>query len=69
MPDDTPTINVPLPDWADGLIDAALQRHAINCPLWDRVRKLEIRFAVLVAFMLGSGFVGGAIGSLLSKVI
>jgi len=63
-----PEISEPLDEWVVRVIDLCLLKHAENCPLKARVSKLELRFAVLVAFMLGSGVVGGAIGSLLSKV-
>ncbi|HUX01406.1 MAG TPA: hypothetical protein VMY35_10555 [Phycisphaerae bacterium] len=66
MPD--PVISEPLDEWVERVIDRALLKHAASCPVSHRVTKLELRFAVLVAFMLGSGVVGGAIGSLLSKV-
>ena len=67
MPD--PVISEPLDEWVERVIDRALLKHAASCPVSHRVTKLELRFAAFIAFMLGSGLVGGAIGSLLSKVI
>jgi len=60
---------VPLPEWAEGLIDLALERHMNQCPVKDRVEKLEIRLASLIAFMVGSGLLGGGVGALIGKLL
>ena len=37
--------------------------------LEPRVRRMELRFAALLGFMLGSGFLGGFVGGLLSTLL
>jgi len=64
-----PTVKVPLPEWAEGLIDLALERHLNACPLRPRVEKLEIRLSSLIAFMVGSGLLGGSVGAFIAKVL
>ena len=56
-------IKVPLEKWAEDLIDRALEKHAHNCPLAPRVRRLEMRLWTLIGFMVGSGLLGGAVGA------
>ncbi len=60
-------ITVPLETWAEDLIDRALEKHSNRCPLRKRVGKLEVRLASLIAFMVGSGLLGGAAGAVLSN--
>ena len=62
-------ITIPLEEWAEHLIDRALAKHRDQCPLYGRVRKLEIRFALLIGYMVGSGLVGGIVGALLSRIV
>lgn len=57
------TIDVPMPEWADGLIRRALAEHINNCPVAPRVQRMEIKFAALVGYMVGSGFIGGMAGA------
>jgi hypothetical protein len=49
-------------------------QHLKLCPFANlnieaRLRKIELRFATLIGFMLGSGMLGGISGALLSKLI
>jgi|6_EtaG_2_1085325.scaffolds.fasta_scaffold102114_2 hypothetical protein len=60
------TISEPLPDWVERIVDHAFQRHLAECPLTDRVQKIEIRFAALVGYMVGSGLLGGLTGALIT---
>ena len=62
-------VKVPLPEWAEGLIDLALARHMANCPMRKRVETLEIRLASLVAFMVGAGLLGGGAGALVARLV
>ena len=64
-----PEINVPLDEWVEKIIDHALAKHEKRCPLAGRVRSLEIRFATLVGYMIGSGLVGGAAGAVVAKML
>ncbi len=64
----TPEIQVPLDEWAENLLDRALSKHMENCPLAGRVRILEIRFAALVGYMVGSGVVGGLASAAIMKI-
>ncbi|MBN2559911.1 MAG: hypothetical protein JXQ75_03150 [Phycisphaerae bacterium] len=67
MPDSPENIQVtePLPEWVERVIDRALYKHQSLCPVIVKVNKLELRFAALVGYMLGSGLVGGAAGAAL----
>lgn len=73
---DNPTIEIPLPQWAEMLIDRTISKHAERCNirqqvarLDERVGKLELRFGMLVAFMVGSGALGGVTGVVVSKLL
>lgn len=59
----------PLADWVERVIDRALEKHINTCPLHARVHRLEIRFSSFVAFMIGTGVVGGVAGSLLTSLL
>lgn len=63
-----PHANVPLEAWVEAIIDRALAKHQDGCPVRARVEKLEIRLASLVAFMAGSGLLGGVAGALVSRL-
>ena len=45
------------------VVKEAMATHAAYCPLSERLRLVEIRFASLVSFMAGSGILGGGIGA------
>lgn len=62
-------VKEPLEPWVERIIDAALARHRMDCPVIERVTCLEIRFAALVGWMVGSGLVGGVAGGFLSKLL
>jgi hypothetical protein len=61
-------IKEPLEPWVERIIDSALAKHRMDCPVLERVTRLEIRFAALVGWMIGSGLVGGFAGGFLSKI-
>ena len=49
-------------------------RHLAGCPfaklaIEERLRKIELRFSALVAFMCGSGLIGGTVGASLIKLL
>ncbi len=64
-----PDVNVPLDEWTETVIDRALAKHIAACPMPERVRKLEIRFAALLGWMTGAGVVGGAAGAMIAKAL
>jgi len=50
----------------------ALEAHARECParnLETRVRRIELRFAALLGFMAGSGFLGGLAGGFVANAM
>jgi hypothetical protein len=54
--------------------DRAIERHANQCQfakldIEKRMRGIETRFAAMVGLMAGGGFLGGAAGSLVVKVL
>ena len=67
MSQDELHISEPLPDWVERIIDSALTKHLQTCPVPERVRKLEVRLATLVGYMIGSGVVGGFTGAVVGK--
>ena len=66
---ENPTITEPLEEWAEKLIDRALLKHEARCPVVGRVQRLEVRFAALLGYMVGSGLVGGVLGAGLIRLI
>ncbi|HUU36145.1 MAG TPA: hypothetical protein VMW48_18905 [Vicinamibacterales bacterium] len=68
-PEDSMHVVVPLDEWAKELVSHALAEHLENCPVRERVRRLELRFIALVGLMLGSGALGGLVGGLFSARI
>ena len=62
-------VKEPLEPWLERIIDRALLKHAAQCPVRDRVTKLEIRVASFIAFMAGSGLLGGVTGAMLVKSV
>jgi len=76
---DTDKITIPL-KWLETTIEAAAQaaadlaieKHTLACPIvavTDRVRKLEIRSAAMLAFMLGSGVLGGGASAIVTYLL
>ena len=68
--DEMPQISEPLDVWAEKLLAAALQRHSLWClkhGVGADLARLRIRFTALVAFMVGSGVLGGAAGAAMMK--
>lgn len=55
--------------WVEELINRVVAQHTVQCPVAPRVGRLEIRMAVLVGYMIGSGVIGGAAGGMLFKLI
>lgn len=54
--------------------EKTILQHLSLCPfaslnIEERVRKIETRFALLLGFMVGSGFLGGAAGGLMVKLL
>ena len=52
------------------------REHELSCPVrldhtevLQRIQKLEMRLSTLIAFMLGSGLLGGAAGAALVKAM
>ncbi|HUX00229.1 MAG TPA: hypothetical protein VMY35_04550, partial [Phycisphaerae bacterium] len=62
-------INVPLDEWVREVVKLVVAEHQQACPLFERVRRQEIRFSLLVGYMMGSGLVGGLAGGLLSRMM
>jgi len=62
-------VTEPLEPWVERVIDRALLKHQQKCPLFGRVRKIEIRLSALIGFMLGSGLLGGAAGAIVYRAI
>lgn len=46
-----------------------IAEHESRCPAHPRIQRLEVRLSSLVAFMCGSGTLGGVAGGLLAKLI
>jgi len=46
-----------------------LAEHVAQCPLHDRIRRVELRFAALLGWMGGSGILGGFGGAIITKLI
>ena len=57
-----------LEPWVKRIIRETVLEHQQSCPLAGRVARLEVRLAVFVAFMAGSGLLGGATGAFLARV-
>jgi hypothetical protein len=76
---DGPEITEPLDKWAGKLLDAALQRHTLWCmqhgmgPQIAEVRadlsRMKLRLVALLAFMAGSGLLGGAAGAAVVRYV
>jgi len=76
---DMPSVNQPLDRWAEALLDAALQRHTLWClrhglgaqvsDCREQISSLRLRLAALVAFMAGSGVLGGAAGAAVVRYV
>ena len=71
-----------LAPWIERVIDLAIARalkaHVAGCPLLTdtrmngmagRIQKLEIRYAALLAFMIGSGVIGGGVVASVFKLL
>ena len=78
-PDDAPPFEIPDPYVtlrlvAKDEINKALIQHLALCPFSkdqvpNRLRQMELKFATLVGFMVGSGIIGGTVGALLGKLL
>lgn len=66
MTPEHPEISEALEPWVERIIDRALLKHEISCPLKPRMRTLELRFATLLGWMAGAGFCGGIAYSVLT---
>ena len=58
-----------LEPWVTRIIRGTVDQHILHCPVAPRVAKLELRFGILVGYMLGAGFIGGAGSALLIKLL
>lgn len=58
-----------LEPWVERIIEKTIMKHQMQCPLFDRVRLVEMRFAYLLGYMVGAGVIGGAGGALVAKLI
>ena len=59
----------PLDEWVERVIDRALAKHALLCPLFGRVRKLEGRWLLGLGMLIGSGILTGGAVAALVKVL
>jgi len=60
-------VNEALEPWVERVIEVCLSRHKETCSLFDRVGRLERRWAWWVGFMVGSGILGGTVGAALAS--
>ena len=60
---------VPVEKWVEEIIRRTVAEHIASCPNIDRIQRLEVRLSSLVAFMAGSGTLGGIAGGLLAKLM
>lgn len=67
--EDKAKVEIKLEDWVEAIIERAVSKHVSACPVHEKVQRLEIKWAQLVGFMLGSGTLGGVAGSVISKVL
>jgi len=58
-----------LEPWVRRIIHETVLEHQQTCSLVPRVRRLELRLAIFIAFMAGSGLLGGAAGALVARVL
>jgi len=61
--------SVPIEAWIEEIIKRTVAEHVSTCPVAERVVKLEIRLSSLVAFMAGSGLLGGGAGAVVSHFL
>jgi len=58
-----------LEPWVRRIIHETVLEHQQTCPLLPRVRRIELRLAIFIAFMAGSGLLGGTIGAALTRAL
>ena len=46
-----------------------IHTHEKECPAKNKVDKLELRWAYLVGYMVGSGLLGGTAGAVVTKLL
>lgn len=61
--------DVPLEDWVRAIIGETVAEHKNTCPLFERVRKVEIRFGTMIGYMAGGGVIGGSIVAVAVKLL
>jgi len=61
--------DVPIERWVEEIIKRTVAEHIATCPTASALQKLQVRFSSLLAFMLGSGLVGGLGGGILSQLL
>ena len=69
-------ITVPLGTWAEELIERALARHIASCPVAPRMleverraERIEVSFARLIGYMVGSGLLSGGAVVAIGKLV
>ena len=60
---------VPLERWVEEIVKRTVAEHVASCPMSPRVQRLEVRLSSLMAFMVGSGGLGGAAGGVIVKLL
>jgi len=62
-------MEIPIETWVEAIIRRTVAEHVASCPVNARVSKLEIRLSSLMAFMAGSGILGGGAGALIFRLM
>ena len=58
-------VSIEIEPWVEAVIDRALARHVNDCPLHERVRKIELSWAKVLGMVIG----GGAVGGFVAKIV
>jgi len=51
------------------VVRRTMAEHVATCPVAPEVNKIKIRFASLLAFMAGSGTLGGLAGGIMVRLL
>ena len=57
-----------LEPWVKRVIKETLVEHSVECPLHDRVTRLELSFAKAVGMAVGAGATGGVVVQLIGML-
>ena len=63
-----PKVNVELEPWVRAIIHETIAEHIKDCPLGERVRRLELSWSKAVGMCVGAGMVGGLVMKLLVRM-